>query len=309
MSGGEHWASVDPSTNCTIECTIDCGCTTTSIRSRSYAVEQVRLQQLQTLVDQGGGVGGDHPAHVPGRMGERLGRASRRPSAPGCDRGTVPRWRSGSAGRPRRRDPPRRHWARAECSESTATSWPGDAARSTSGPPTTSDSLLASARIRPASRAAERRGQPGRTGDPVEHHVARAVGRLGRGVGAGDDPRQPYVAGRPAAPARLGVQGELQVLHGAGPADGDQPGPGLAVSAGPAARSAIPPAASPTTRNCSGCAAMTSSAWVPIDPVLPRMTTSRTRSVWHPAPPPTGTPRSLVVGSIRERRCPAAQHP
>ena len=35
MSGGEHWASVEPSTNCTIECTIDCGCTTTSIRSRS----------------------------------------------------------------------------------------------------------------------------------------------------------------------------------------------------------------------------------------------------------------------------------
>ncbi len=35
MSGGEHWARVAPSTNCTIECTIDCGCTTTSIRSSS----------------------------------------------------------------------------------------------------------------------------------------------------------------------------------------------------------------------------------------------------------------------------------
>jgi hypothetical protein len=32
ISGGEHWASVDPSTNSTIECTIDCGCTTTSMR-------------------------------------------------------------------------------------------------------------------------------------------------------------------------------------------------------------------------------------------------------------------------------------
>ncbi|HTE62229.1 MAG TPA: hypothetical protein VK631_17885 [Solirubrobacteraceae bacterium] len=33
MSGGLAWAIVDPSTNSTIECTIDCGCTVTSIRS------------------------------------------------------------------------------------------------------------------------------------------------------------------------------------------------------------------------------------------------------------------------------------
>ena len=32
MSGGEAWTMVEPSTNSTIECTIDCGCTTTSIR-------------------------------------------------------------------------------------------------------------------------------------------------------------------------------------------------------------------------------------------------------------------------------------
>ena len=33
MSGGDAWAIVEPSTNSTIECTIDCGCTTTSISS------------------------------------------------------------------------------------------------------------------------------------------------------------------------------------------------------------------------------------------------------------------------------------
>jgi hypothetical protein len=33
MSGGLACASVEPSVNVTIECTIDCGCTTTSIRS------------------------------------------------------------------------------------------------------------------------------------------------------------------------------------------------------------------------------------------------------------------------------------
>ena len=35
MSGGEACAIVEPSTNSTIECTIDCGCTTTSMRSYS----------------------------------------------------------------------------------------------------------------------------------------------------------------------------------------------------------------------------------------------------------------------------------
>ncbi len=33
MSGGEHWAIVEPSTYSTIECTIDCGWTTTVMSS------------------------------------------------------------------------------------------------------------------------------------------------------------------------------------------------------------------------------------------------------------------------------------
>jgi hypothetical protein len=33
MSGGLAWAMVEPSANSTIECTIDCGWTTTSMRS------------------------------------------------------------------------------------------------------------------------------------------------------------------------------------------------------------------------------------------------------------------------------------
>ena len=56
--------------------------------------------------------------------------------------------------------PPRRHWASAECSESTATICPGWAAWVTSGPPTTRDSLLAKARIRPARRAASVAASP-----------------------------------------------------------------------------------------------------------------------------------------------------
>ena len=33
MSGGLAWAIVEPSVKVTIECTMDCGCTTTSMRS------------------------------------------------------------------------------------------------------------------------------------------------------------------------------------------------------------------------------------------------------------------------------------
>ena len=49
--------------------------------------------------------------------------------------------------------PPRRHWAIAECSESTATSCPGAAAASTSAPPATRDSLLAKASRAPVASA------------------------------------------------------------------------------------------------------------------------------------------------------------
>ena len=35
MSGWESWATVAPSVNSTIPCTMDCGCTTTSTRSKS----------------------------------------------------------------------------------------------------------------------------------------------------------------------------------------------------------------------------------------------------------------------------------
>src|SRR5205814_3129732 len=43
-------------------------------------VQLVRLDDLQTLVHQGGGVDRDDRAHVPGRVGQRLG---------GCDLGQL----------------------------------------------------------------------------------------------------------------------------------------------------------------------------------------------------------------------------
>ena len=68
---------------------------------------------------------------------------------------------------------------------------------------------------------------PADAGDRVQHHVARGAGGLHRRVGAGHDPRQPQVSGRPAAVASLGVEGELEVLDDGGAAHRDQRGTGV----------------------------------------------------------------------------------
>ena len=54
MSGGLAWAIVDPSVNSTMEWITDCRCTTTSMPVEADAEQQVRLDQLQALVDQRG---------------------------------------------------------------------------------------------------------------------------------------------------------------------------------------------------------------------------------------------------------------
>ena len=72
MSGGLACAMVLPSTNSTMECTIDWGCNDHLDGIQRYPEEQMRLDQLQSLVHQRGRVDGDHRAHVPGRMRERL---------------------------------------------------------------------------------------------------------------------------------------------------------------------------------------------------------------------------------------------
>ena len=153
MSGGDACARVEPSGNSTIEWIIDCGCTTTSIRSNGMSnsrwasiTSSPLLTRVAELVVMTGPIA-------------KLGWA--RASV------TVTRSRSARL-RPRKGPPlavttsrrtsavvpPRRHWAMALCSLSTGTIWPGAAARLTSGPPTMSDSLLARASDEPAARAA-----------------------------------------------------------------------------------------------------------------------------------------------------------
>ena len=72
MSGGLAWARVEPSTNSTIEWTTDCGWTTTSIAVEADPEQQVRLDDLQALVDQRRAVRRHQGAHRPRRVGEGL---------------------------------------------------------------------------------------------------------------------------------------------------------------------------------------------------------------------------------------------
>ena len=64
-------ASDAPSFSWTSACTIDSGCTTTSMRLVGEAEQVVRLDQLEPLVHQRGRVDRDLAAHVPGRVRER----------------------------------------------------------------------------------------------------------------------------------------------------------------------------------------------------------------------------------------------
>ena len=59
---------------------MDCGCTTTSMSVVGHAEQLVRLDHLQALVHEGGGVDGDLGAHRPRGMGQRLLDASPRPT-------------------------------------------------------------------------------------------------------------------------------------------------------------------------------------------------------------------------------------
>ena len=166
-------------------------------------------------------------------------------------------------------------------------SGPGAAAALTSGPPAISDSLLASASVRPASSAASVGPSPI---EPVMPLSTTSQGQRASSVAASGPAR---IFGSGYSPASYppafgrGVERQLQVLRGAGPGDGDDLDPSSSACAASSATFA-PPAASPTTRNRSGWARTTSSAWVPIEPVDPSTTTSR-QTGGALTPPVSGT--------------------
>ena len=157
IDGGEACAIVAPSTNVTMEWTMDCGCTVTSMMSGEMpksSVASINSRPLFTIVaefrvficpiDHVGcaaacaGVA----SHICSRVCPRKGP----PEAVSTKRSTSSAW------------PARKHCAIAECSESTGTISPPRAI--TMSPPATRDSLFASASTAPLSKVASVEARP-----------------------------------------------------------------------------------------------------------------------------------------------------
>ena len=239
-SGGEACASVEPSLNSTIEWTTDGGVDDDLDALEGDAEEQVRLDHLEPLVDQGRGVDRDDRSHRPGRVGERLLGGD-----VGSSLGVPAAERAAAGGEHQPADLVGAAAAQALGQRAVLGVDRDDLAGRgrpvTSGPPMISDSLFASASVVPASSAAS----------------------VGRSPTAPVMPLSTTSHWRAAAStdgllAELGeVRRELRDL-------GARTGRGWE-----------PPAVSPTTRNRSGFARTRSRAWVPMEPVEPSRTTSR----------------------------------
>lgn len=158
-------------------------------------------------------------------------------------------------------------WKRAACSESTGMIWPGLASALTSGPPTMSDSLLASARVRPASSAARVGASPMEPVMPLstvwQSEAATWVAASGPARISGSCSPAPYCAVSASRSAGTTSSRATATVRA------------LSRYACSARRATRPPLADrAVTRKRSGLRSTRSMAWVPIDPVDPRITTS-----------------------------------
>ena len=186
MSGGLAWASVDPSTNSTIEWITDCGCTITVIRSIGMSnsrcasiTSRPLLTRVAELIVMTGpiaqvgcamacsGVTSASSARVRPRNGPPLAVSTSR--------------RTSSA------RPPTRHWASAECSESTGTIWPGRGRGRDQRAADDQRLLVGQGQAVPGAQGGEGGFEPDGAGHPVEDDIAGPAGELGGRLGAGED--------------------------------------------------------------------------------------------------------------------------
>ena len=210
MSGGLSCAIDRPSMYSTMEWTIDCGWITTPICSGAQVEQPAGLDDLQGLVHQRGRVDRDLRAHVPGGMGQGLGRPSPRPVARRCRCETARRWPSAPPGAPPPDAPPAGPGTRrcARCRPAGCGPRFCRASRVTSGPATTRLSLLARATVLPASRAAQVPSSPAR---PT---IAETRRRPPPRPPPGSRPRARRAPRPPAAAPRPVVRGgRLRVGH------------------------------------------------------------------------------------------------
>ena len=172
------------------------------------AEQPVRLDHLEALVHQRRGVDRDLAAHRPGRVRERLRDGHALQLGAACGRGTGRPRRSASAARPcpaaRRRSAGAARSARSRPGSSCAPVASHSAI--TSSPPTTSDSLLASATSMPSVSATIVGPEAGGADDRVEHEV---------GAGLGDEPDEPLGPGEHLAvrPRLGGARGGVGVAE------------------------------------------------------------------------------------------------
>ena len=262
MSGGPACASVEPSDELDHRVDHRLGVHDDVEGVVRHVEQQVRLDQLQALVDQRRGVGGDDLAHVPGRVGERLrrGHVGELGAAAAAERSAAGRQHEatdllGAAAAQALRE---RRVLGVDGDELTG---PGEGLDE--GPARDERLLVRQREGGAGGERGEGRCEPDRTGDAVEHDVGGQPASSAAACGPAS------TVGAAAAPCSAACSA------GAGRRPRSPPRrPGLDGLAGQQL-ARPPPAASPTTRNRSGLARTTSSACVPTEPVLPSTTTSR----------------------------------
>ena len=163
-------------------------------------------------------------------------------------------------------DKPMSAMASAACSESTGRRRSGSPfTRSiTSSPPTTSDSLLASATVFPACRAASVGARPADPTSPFRTKSASVFAAMTSAASGPTISSTPFTCPSLALTSAAAFSSAM-AMNG-----------GRNSRVWPTSSSwFIPAADKPTILNRSGCRRTTSSAWVPIDPVEPRMVIDR----------------------------------
>src|SRR4051794_12385735 len=255
MSGWPRWASDAPSHRCTSAWTIACGWTTTSIRSYGTPNKwcaSISSRPLFISVDESIVILPPiaHVGCLSASSTVTLSSCSRErprngpPLAVSTSLATVP----GAS--------PAISWCSAECSESTGITCPPVASESciTSSPPTTRDSLLASARSMPSPSVATVGPSPA---EPTSAFKTRSAPESTTSCTSPSGPAStaPDHSSRARSAASASVSATRSTANSRA----------CAISC-----SQFPCALSPTSSSSSECATI-SSAWVPMDPVEPRM--------------------------------------
>ena len=269
MSGTPRCAFTEPSTYSIMECTQLCGCTTTRTASaptpKRWQASMTSRPLFMSVAES---------MEIFGPMFQvGCARASSRVTCASCPRS-----------RPRKGPPlqvshmraisrafsPARHCHMAECSLSTGKSCPGLASGMSKSPPTTRDSLLASASLRPAARVAQLALRPAA---PDMAFTTRSTSSscVKATTASAPKPTAAELSRRPSAAA---------------PATPSSPKATCRTPNSQAASTTCStrrPAASATTCTASGCMRATSRVCTPIEPVAPS-TAMRTGGVSAAAP-------------------------